>query len=132
MSDIKRALEESGGDGVKAQALIEKRLGSAAGKRAGRRTWAGVVDAYIHSDARIGALVELLCETDFVARNPGFKALAHDIVMHIAAMASSDEAALLEEPFIRDQAKSVGDLVKEAGGRFGENIKIGKFVRFEL
>ena len=132
ISDIKKALEESGGDTAKAQAIIEERLGSSAGKRAGRQTLAGTVDAYIHSNTRIGALVELHCETDFVSRNPSFKALAHDIAMHIAAMEPADIAALSAQPFVRDPGKTVADLVNEAIGRFGENIKIGKFIRYEI
>lgn len=132
ISDIKKALEESGGETARAEALIEARLGKAAGKRAGRETAAGVVDAYIHSNTRIGALVELHCETDFVARNPSFKALAHDIAMHIAAMDPSDIATLSAQPFIKDQGKTVSDVVNEAIGRFGENIQIRKFVRFEF
>lgn len=132
ISDIRQVLEQSGGDSEKARRLIEERLGNAADKRAGRQTSAGAVDAYIHSDARMGVLIELLCETDFVARNAAFRTLAHDIAMHIAAMTPADSAALLEQAFIKDQAKMVGDLVKEAIGRFGENIKIGRFIRFEL
>lgn len=132
ISDIKKALEDSGGDMVKAIGLIEQKLGSLAGKRAGREARAGVVDAYIHSNGKIGALVELLCETDFVARNASFKELAHDLAMQIAAMYPADENTFLEQPFIKDQNKSVRELIGEAAGKFGENIKIGKFIRFEL
>ncbi len=132
ISDIKKALEESGGDMADAVMLIEKRLGGLAGKRADREAHAGIVDAYIHSNGRMGAMIELFCETDFVARNAGFKELAHDISMQIASMDPLDEAMLLEAPFIKDQSKTVGDLIKEAAGKFGENIKIGRFARFEL
>lgn len=132
ISDIKKALEESGGDMSKAVVLIEQKLGSLAGKRASRETRAGIVDAYIHSNGRIGAMTELFCETDFVARNAAFKELAHDITMQIASMDPVDEAMLLELPFIKDQSKTVDSLIKEAAGKFGENIKIGKFSRFEL
>lgn len=132
VSDVKKALEESGGDMARARAAIERRLGTAAGKRAGRETRAGVVDAYVHSNARIGTMAELFCETDFVARNPAFKALAHDIAMHIAAMDPTDAMALRAQPFVKDPGKTVGDLLNEAIGRFGENIRVGKFVRFEL
>lgn len=132
ISDIKKALEESGGDMARAEALIEQRLGSSAGKRAGKDTVAGVVDAYIHSNARIGTLVELLCETDFVARSPAFKALAHDIAMQSAALAPADIPALLMGPFIKDPNKTMGDVVNEAIGKFGENIKVERFIRFEI
>lgn len=177
VSDVKKALEESGGDMARARAAIERRLGSNAGKRAGRETRAGIVDAYVHSNARIGAMVELFCETDFVARNPDFTALAHDIALHVAAMSPAylsyetvpeeimnaekrrfeEEArasgkpaaiqaeivegklkahfgamALMEQPFVKAQEKTVGRMMAEAIGRFGENIRIGKFVRLEL
>ncbi len=132
ISEIKRALEDAGGDQTKATALIEERLGSSAGKRTGRDTSAGVVEAYIHSNARIGVLLALSCETDFVARNPAFRSLAHDIAMHIAAMAPDTTETLTGQPFIKDPGKTVGDMVNEYIGRFGENIKIGEFARFEL
>lgn len=130
--DIKKALEDAAGDTQKAEALIEERLGRAAGTRIGRDTGAGIVEAYIHSNARIGVLLTLYCETDFVARNPGFKALAHDIAMHIAAMAPADSAVLAAQPFIKDPGKTVRDIVNESIGRFGENITIGEFSRFEI
>lgn len=132
ISDIKKALEESGGDVDKATALIERKLGSLAGKRAGREARAGVIDAYIHSNGKIGAMVELFCETDFVSRNADFGELAHDLAMQLAAMDPVDEQTFLEQPFIKEQNKSVRDLINEAAGKFGENIKLGKFIRFEL
>lgn len=131
ISDIKKALEDAGGDMEKAAGLIEERLGSKAGKRTDRDTGAGIVEAYIHSNAKVGVLVALSCETDFVARNPGFKALAHDIAMHVAAMAPADADTLAAQPFVKDAGKTVGDVVNESIGRFGENIRISHFVRFE-
>lgn len=83
---MKKALEEAGGDIARALEMIERKLGSSASKRAGRDTKAGIVEAYVHSNERLGVLVELFSETDFVARNPGFKELAHDLALHIAAM----------------------------------------------
>lgn len=132
VSDIKRALEESGGDMALAEAAIERRLGSAAGKRAGRETAAGVVDAYIHANGRVGAMAHISCETDFVARNPDFKRLAHDITMQIAAMGPADVSALQEQSFIKDPNKKISDIINEAIGRFGENIKIERFERYEI
>lgn len=177
ISDIKKALEESKGDVVKAVEIIERKLGSSAGKRAGRDTNAGLVEAYMHATGKIGAMVELFCETDFVARNPAFKELAHDIAMHIAAMRPAylsldavpeqawqvekerctEEAAqlgkpaniveqivdgklkshfgsmaLLAQPFVKDQDKTVEEILNESIGRFGENLKIGRFARFEI
>lgn len=132
IGDIRAALAESGGDMEQARARLRERSGVIAEKKAGREVKAGVVDAYVHSNGRIGALVELHCETDFVARNPEFRQLAHELAMHIAAMAPASPDELGAQECIRDPSKTVGDLVREAVGRFGENIKIGNFTRFEL
>lgn len=132
ISDIKRALEESGGDPGKALKIIEQKWGSVAGKKAARETRAGLVDAYVHSNGRIGSMVEVFCETDFVARNPQFKELAHDLAMHITAINPTDLDMLVSQPFIKNESKTVGEFINEAVGRFGENIKIGRFVRFEI
>ena len=132
MADIKKALEESGGNIDKAFGLIEQKLGSAAVKKATRLTGAGIVEAYIHSNSRIGALVEIFCETDFVARNPTFKEFAHDIALHIAAMDPADAQILHGQSFVKDPGKTIGDVLNESIGKFGENMKIGRFVRFEL
>src|SRR3989344_1594399 len=86
IADVKKALEESSGDAAKAELWLERKLGSTAIKKASRETKAGIVETYLHSNGRIGSMVELFCETDFVARNPDFKALAHDLAMHVAAM----------------------------------------------
>lgn len=132
MADIKKALEESGGRMEEAVFLIEKKLGAIAGKRMARETKAGVVDAYIHSNGRIGVLLELFSETDFVARNPQFRSLAHDLAMQVAAMDPADGDILLGQSFVRDQSRSVQELIREVAGKFGENIKVGRFTRFEL
>lgn len=177
MADVKKALEEAAGDMDKAFTLIERKLGSAAIKKATRATGAGIVESYIHSNGRVGALVEIFCETDFVARNPLFKEFAHDIALHIAAMNPlylslnavpadlweaeknrfEEEAgklgkpaeirdqivdgklkshfgalSLLTQPFVKDQDKTVGEHLNESIGKFGENMKIGRFVRLEL
>jgi elongation factor Ts len=132
IADIKHALEESGGDTAKALSAIEQKLGGAAVKKAGRETKAGLVESYIHGNGKIGVLVELLCETDFVARNPGFQELAHELSMQIAAMAPQNVEDLLAGPFIKDQGKVTKDVLNTAAGKFGENIQIGRFSRIEL
>ena len=132
IAEIRSALEDSGEDLAKAKELLRAKLGALAEKKASRAVRAGVVDAYVHSHGRIGALVELHCETDFVARNPQFRALAHDLAMHIAAMAPRDRDSLEAQEYIKDPARSVREIVEEAIGIFGENIKIGNFSRFEL
>ncbi|MDE3113150.1 MAG: translation elongation factor Ts [Chloroflexota bacterium] len=157
--DCKRALEESHGDYEKAKDILRQKGLAAAAKRAGREAREGVVESYIHSGGRIGALVELSSETDFVARNPEFKELARNIAMQIAAMSpivvSEDEltsearseivkehggdekkaietAVLLKQPYIRDNTKTVGDLVAALAQSTGENVKVRRFARFQL
>lgn len=132
MGAIQAALQEAGQDVAKAREILRTKLGAIADKKADREVKAGIVDAYIHGNGRIGVLIEVFCETDFVSRNPKFRELAHDIAMHIAAMAPTDHKALEAQEFIRDAKRTIGDLVREAVGTFGENIRIGNFSRYEL
>lgn len=132
IGEIRAALEESGGDSDQAKEILKQKFGAMAERKSGREVKAGVVDAYIHANGRIGVIVELQCETDFVARNGDFRRAAHDIAMQIAATAPADHRALYAQEFIRDPARKVGDLIQELIGKFGENVKVGKFVRFEL
>jgi elongation factor Ts len=145
--DVKRALEAADGNADKAEvALREKGLTKAASK-GDRSTAEGVVDAYIHGGGRIGALVELNCETDFVARTPEFTELAHSLAMQVAAMGaiyvakedmpadetrSAEEVCLLEQPFIKESSKSIADLIMDVRARVGENIKVSRITRFGL
>ena len=145
--DCKRALEESGGDLDKAENILKAAGLAAAVKRASRETREGLVEAYIHPGARLGAIVELGCETDFVARTAEFRALAHDLAMQVAAMAPQyirdedldedetrppEEVCLLKQTFIKDPSRRVEELVQETIGKVGENIRINRFSRFAL
>ncbi len=149
--DSKRALEEAGGDFDRARDLIRKRGIATAAKRSDRETGQGLVEAYIHGGGRIGALVEVNCETDFVARTDTFRDLARDIAMQVAAMnpgaldvdglpddaptdvpGGREQQALLTQQFIKDPSKTVGDLVQDAIAQTGENIRVTHFARFEL
>jgi elongation factor Ts len=145
--DSKRALEEAAGDFEKARELIRALGIAAAAKRADRATSEGLVESYIHGTGRIGALVEIQCETDFVARTDAFKELARDVAMHIAAMnplalvaedvpsnapGKRDDQALLTQSFIKDSSQTIGELVQTVIGQTGENIRIARFSRFEL
>ncbi|KKQ37622.1 MAG: Elongation factor Ts, partial [Candidatus Levybacteria bacterium GW2011_GWC2_37_7] len=103
-----------------------------AAKKADRETPQGLVESYIHQNGRVGALVEVSCETDFVARTDVFKNLVHEICMQIAAMNPKDVKALLEQEYIRDGSRKIGDLVKEAIAKLGENIVIKRLQRFEI
>jgi len=155
--DCKRALEQARGDFEKAKELLRAAGVARAQKKAGRETREGVVEAYIHGNGRIGVLVEVNSETDFVARSPEFRELAKAIAMQIAAMspeavsaaeipaARKDELrkdglsdqeitrlGLLDQPYIRDESKTVGDLVTALAGKVGENIRIRRFSRYQL
>ena len=130
--ECKKSLEEAKGDEKKALEILSKKGAAKAIKKSEREAKQGLVEAYIHNNGRVGVILELNCETDFVARNDQFKKLAHDLAMHIAAMESNDIESLLKEPFIKDASKTVKDLLIETIAKLGENIKLGKFVRLEI
>jgi elongation factor Ts len=151
--DCRRALADANGDMAKAKAILREKGLAAIGKKAGRETKQGLVEAYIHG-GRIGALVEVNCETDFVARTDQFKELARNIAMQVAAMnprfLSKDDVtdairqeeqlndeqitsmSLLSQPFIRDNTQTVEQLIADTIAKTGENIRIGRIARFEL
>lgn len=124
VAEISKALEQSGGDREKALAALKALGGDLAAKKAGRELKDGLVEAYIHSNRKIGALVELSCETDFVARNDEFRSLAKDLAMHAAAMRPADAAEMLEQPFVKDPTVVVKELITQAVAKLGENIQL--------
>ena len=130
--ECKKALEEAGEDEGKALKILGEKGKEKALKKAGRKAGQGLIEAYIHSNGKIGVILELNCETDFVAKNEEFKQLAHDIAMHIAAFEPEDNKELLSQPFIKDEQKTIQDLINDAVAKLGENIKIGKFLRLEI
>ena len=129
--ECKRALQESGGDLKRALAIIHERGLAKGAKRADREAGAGLIKAFVHNE-RIGVLLDLRAETDFVVRSDPFRALAQELVMQIAASDPKDAEELLVQPYIRDEAKTVHDLIKETIARVGENIKVNRFYRIEL
>jgi len=129
--DCKKALTDSGGDFDKAIALIEEKGVVKAEKKADRATGAGILESYIHN-GRVGVLLELRCETDFVARSEPFRVLAHDLVMHIAALNPANSETLNKQPFVKDPNITVAEVVKGVIAKTGENIRIEKFCRYEL
>ncbi len=129
--DCKKALDDSQGDFDGALRIIKERGLAKAGKREGRETGAGLLEAYTHN-GRIGVLLELRSETDFVARSEPMHELSHKLVMQIAAMDPAGVDELLEQPFIQDESKKTGDLLKEVIAQTGENIKVFRFARFEI
>ncbi len=130
--ECRNALEVALGDKDKAIVLLQKRGAEIAAKKSGRNLGAGVVVSYIHAGERIGVMTELLCETDFVAKNPEFKSVARDISMHIAAMDPLDTAELLAQPFIKDPGQKISDLINNTVQKFGERTELGRFVRFSI
>ena len=152
--DCKRALTDAQGDATKAKAILRDKGFETASKKASRETGQGLVEAYIHPGGRIGALVELNCETDFVARSDEFKQLAREVGMQVAAMnpqfltkeevpgelvereqlspQAVESMALMSQPYIRDQSKTIGQLVTEVVAKTGENVRVRRFARFEL
>ena len=144
--DCKRALEASDGDLDRAAQILSEQGIAAAAKKADRVTTQGVIESYIHA-GRVGAIVEVNCETDFVARTPDFQQLAHELAMQVVAsnpqfVSESDlpdgaegdpaELVLMLQPYIRDPARNIRQLVNEVIGKTGENIQVKRFARFEL
>ncbi len=177
MMDVKKALEDAGWDEEKAVQLLRERGAMKAAKKAGREAKEGLITSYIHHNQRLGVLLEINCETDFVARNEEFQKLAKDIAMHIAMAAPRyvskeeipaeelerereiyrtaainegkpeqiadkiaegrlkkyvQEVVLLEQPFVKDDKITVGELIQQAIAKIGENIQVRRFCRFEL
>src|SRR5712692_7690702 len=130
--DSKKALEAAKGDFEKAKAILKEKGLASAAKRGDREAKEGVVEAYIHAGGKIGALVELSSETDFVARNPDFRELAKEIAMQVAAMDPKNVDELLEQAYIRDASKTVGELVTGIAATTGENVRVRRFTRFQL
>lgn len=130
--ESKRALEETDGDFERAKALLKERGLAKAAKKSDREAKEGIVEAYVHAGGRIGALVEVSSETDFVARNQDFKDLARNIAMQVAAMDPASVEELVDQPYIRDQGKTIRDLVTAVAASTGENVQIRRIARFEL
>lgn len=121
VADCRAALEETQGDFKKAVELLRKKGIEKAAKKADREVKAGMVFSYIHHTGRVGSIVSLACETDFVAKTDDFQKLGREIAMHVAATGSVDG------PYIRDASKTISDLIKEVIGKLGENIQIVEY-----
>ncbi|MBD5780667.1 translation elongation factor Ts [Pelagicoccus sp. NFK12] len=175
LMDCKKALTEANGDLEAAATILRKKGIASADKKAGRATSEGLIDSYIHLGGKVGVLIEVNCETDFVAKNDDFKAFVKDVSLHIAALnpvcvsreevpadlvekerevaASQAEGkpaaavqkiiegklnkyystvCLLDQPFVKDDSKSVQDVLTEQISKLGENMKIRRFVRFQI
>ncbi len=130
--ECKKALEQAQGDENKAVELLNAKSVEKAEKKSEREASQGVIEAYIHNNGKVGVLIKLNCETDFVAKNEDFKILAHDIAMQIAAAGAESSKELLEQEFIKDPQKTIQDLINEMIGKLGENIQLGEFARMEI
>lgn len=177
VSEVKKALEQTKGDAEKAKELLRMWGKNLVGKKASRETKSGIIDTYLHPNAKTGVLLDIRCETDFVAKSPEFKNLAHELCLQIAAMKPlfikeedipeefldaetkiykeqikdsgkpekivaqilegklkkyKEDVSLLSQPWIKDDAKSVKNLIEEAVGKIGENIEVKRFARYEI
>jgi elongation factor Ts len=131
IADCREALEEAGGNLEKATEIIKKKGLDKAVSKAGREVGAGMVETYSHG-GKVGVLVEVLCETDFVAKTEDFKTLAHELALQVASMRPDSVSELLEQDYVRDPSQTVDALIKSVIGKLGENIQVGRFERIEL
>jgi len=131
-NEIKKSLDEAGGDETKAMELLRNLGVKMAEKKASREVKEGVVASYIHATKKLGSMVEVLCETDFVAKNSDFQELAKEIAMHIAAMKPGSVDDLLEQLYVKNQDMTVKDLINSYVAKLGENIQIGRFELFQI
>ncbi|MBI2100091.1 MAG: translation elongation factor Ts [Candidatus Vogelbacteria bacterium] len=132
IAQCKKALATAGGDFDQALAALYEQGAAVAAGKADRAVGAGAISSYVHNNAAVGALVEINCETDFVARAEGFRALADDLAMHIAAFEPPTVEQLLTQPFVKDSSLTVADIIKQNIQKFGENISIARFARLAV
>lgn len=131
IADCREALEEANGDMEKAKEVLKKKGLDKASSKGDREVKAGLVEVYSHA-GKVGVMVELLCETDFVAKTEDFKNLAHEISLQIASMNPESVEELTKQEYIRDNSQTIDDLIKGVIGKVGENIQIGRFERIAL
>ncbi len=130
--EAKKALEEAGGDMVKAEELIRQMGIAKAEKKTDRTASAGLIYSYIHQGGKVGVILEMNCETDFVAKNDEFVNLCKELSLQIASMNPESVEELLEQDYIRDGSRKIKELIKELIGKVGENMQLKRFVRYEL
>lgn len=132
IADCREALEATLGDMAKAEVYLREKGISKAAKKSDRQTKQGVVESYVHGEGKIGVLVEINCETDFVARTQDFKKMAHEVAMQISAMNPKNVEELLKQPYIRDPKMTIEGFVKSFIAKLGENIQLRRFTRMQL
>ncbi|MBU2542994.1 translation elongation factor Ts [Patescibacteria group bacterium] len=132
MMDCKKALEATAGDFKKAQEILREKNLVKADKKSDRETKEGYIASYVHTNNTTAALVEVLCETDFVARNADLQKMANNLAMQVVAMDPADVAELLAQDYIRDPQITIEELVKQTSGILGEKLVVNRFVRYEI
>lgn len=132
IQECKDALQESDGEIDEAKEILKKRGLEIAAQKGKRTTKAGVVGVYEHTNKKVAALVQVFCETDFVARNEEFQKLACELAMQVAGLNPEDKKDLLSRPYIKDENITTGELIKQKVSKLGENIELGDFVRLEI
>ena len=132
IADCRIALDDAKGDYGKAKKLLSERGLEKASKKSDRETSQGVIEAYAHATGKVGVLVELRCETDFVAKNEEFRKLSHEVALQIAAMDPKNVKTLLSQPNIHDASVKMEFIIKQAIAKIGENITVARFIRFQL
>jgi elongation factor Ts len=130
--DCRQALTEANGDMKQAEEIVKARGLARAEKKADRETKEGYIASYVHATGKIAALVEVLCETDFVARNPEFQTMAKEIAMQVSALNPENVAELLAQEYLRDSSLTIDQLVKQLSGKIGEKFVVNRFVRYEI
>lgn len=130
--DCKKALDQAQGDFAKAKDLLRQHGLEMAAKKSDRVAKEGRIEGYIHNGNKIGVVVEINCETDFVARSDDFIKFSKDVAMHIAAMNPDNVESLLAQPYVRDASKTIKDLLNELVAKIGENTIIGRFARYKI
>ena len=129
---VKKVLEEVSGDEKRAEKILKEEGFEKASKKLGRSTGEGLISTYVHHSGKIASVVEILCETDFVARNELFKGLAHSLALQVASMNTKDVKELEKQDFVKNPSKKVSELVREVIVKTGENVRIGRIYRIEL
>jgi elongation factor Ts len=132
MMDCKKALEATDGDFAKAQEILREKSLIKAEKKSDRETKEGFIASYVHNDNKTAALVEILCETDFVARNQDLQKMAANVAMQVVAMNPADVTELLAQDYIRDPKVTIEELVKQTSGTLGEKLVVNRFTRYEI
>jgi elongation factor Ts len=130
--DVKQALEASDGDEAKALAWLKEKGLSTVAKKADRATGQGLIETYVHGGGRIGAMVEVNCETDFVARNDDFKKFVKEVALQVASMNPENIEELLKQVYFRDPSLTIEQLLNDTIAKIGENMRINRIIRFEL